>query len=94
MNAGARDKLAPRRRALVEREVAELARDCRRVLVLLERREKYRAAGRDCETILGELGAIVLHLHHHTKGLDEMIDDLSGETDGKSRRPTTLRARR
>ena len=40
---------------------------------------KARALGRDCSDILGELSAIVLHLHAHTKGLDEIIDAVASE---------------
>jgi hypothetical protein len=36
-----------------------------------------RSAGRDSSDILGELSAIVLHLQVHTKGLDELIDQLA-----------------
>ena len=58
----------------VESELAELGEECARVLLLLQRLAKARAEGHD---VLGELSATVLHLHAHTKGLDELIDDLA-----------------
>jgi hypothetical protein len=63
----------------LESELAELGEECARVLLLLQQLGKARAAGRDCSDILGELSATVLHLHAHTKGLDDQIDDLASE---------------
>jgi len=63
----------------VEGELAELGEECARVLLLLQRLAKARASGRDASEVLGELSAIVLHLHVHTKGLDELIDGLPSE---------------
>jgi hypothetical protein len=63
----------------VEEELAELGEECARVLLLLQRLAKARALHRDCSDILGELSAIVLHLHAHTKGLDEVIDRLASD---------------
>ena len=63
----------------VESELAELGEECARVLLLLQRLAKARAQGKDCSEILGELSATVLHLHVHTKGLDELIDDLASD---------------
>lgn len=60
----------------VEAELAELGEECARVLLLLQRLAKNRALRRECSDILGELSAIVLHLHAHTHGLDEVIDGL------------------
>jgi hypothetical protein len=60
----------------VEGELAELGEECARVLLLLQRLAKARAQRHDCSDILGELSAIVLHLHAHTKGLDGLIDEL------------------
>ena len=60
----------------VEGELAELGEECARVLLLLQQVAKSRALGRDCSDVLGELSATVLHLHAHTKGLDELIDAL------------------
>ncbi len=63
----------------VDGELAELGEECARVLLLLQRLAKARALGRDASDVLGELSAIVLHLHAHTKGLDELIDRLAVE---------------
>jgi len=49
------------------------------VLVLLQRLAKARAEGRSTGTILGELGAIVVHLHAHTKGLEGLIDRIESD---------------
>jgi len=40
---------------------------------------KARTKGRDVSGVLGELGAAVVHLHVHTKGLDRLIDELDSE---------------
>jgi hypothetical protein len=63
----------------VERELNELGEECARVLLLLERLTRARAQGRDASEVLGELSAIVTHLHVHTKGLDELIDSLPSD---------------
>lgn len=62
---------------LIQRELDELGRECARVTTLLRRLAKARAVGADVEDILGELGGIVVHLHAHTDGLDELIDRLA-----------------
>lgn len=62
-----------------QRELAELGEECARVLLLLQRLAKARAAGQDTSEILGDLSATVLHLNVHTKGLDRLIDDLASE---------------
>jgi len=62
-----------------EGELAELGEECARVLLLLQRLAKARAHGRGASDVLGELSATVVHLHAHTKGLDEFIDDLDEE---------------
>lgn len=61
---------------LIERELVELDEECARVRRLLQRLTAARRARRDRSDILGELGTSVLHLHVHTKGLDELIDEL------------------
>jgi hypothetical protein len=61
----------------IEGELAELGEECARVLLLLQRLAKARALRKDSGDILGELSAIVLHLHAHTQGLDEVIDALA-----------------
>jgi len=58
---------------------AELAEQCARVVRLLQRLAKARTKGRDASGLLGELGAAVVHLHVHTKGLDRLIDELDSE---------------
>jgi hypothetical protein len=76
-------KAAPALRGLradpLEGELAELGEECARVLLLLQRLAKARARQQDVSEILGELSAIVLHHHVHTKGLDELIDRLPSE---------------
>ena len=62
--------------ALVERELAELDAECARVRRLLRQLAAARRSGTSRDGILGELGASVLHLHVHTKGLDEMLEEL------------------
>ena len=71
--------MKPQRTDPVESELAELGEECARVLLLLQRLAKARAVGRDTGDVLGELSATVLHLHAHTKGLDELIDDLASD---------------
>jgi hypothetical protein len=63
----------------VEGELGELGEECARVLLLLQRLARARAQGRDASDVLGELSAIVTHLHVHTKGLDELIDNLPSD---------------
>jgi hypothetical protein len=62
--------------ALIERELAELGDECGRVRRLLRQLASARRSGSTCDGILGELGASVLHLHVHTKGLDALIDEI------------------
>lgn len=61
---------------LVDRELAELDEECARVRKLLQRLAAARRAGRDRGAIIGELGVSVLHLHVHTKGLEDLLDVL------------------
>ncbi len=63
----------------VEGELSELGEECARVLRLLQRLARARVQRRDVSDVLGELSAIVTHLHVHTKGLDELIDDLPSD---------------
>ena len=76
-------KMAQIRRAQrtdpVESELAELGEECARVLLLLQRLAKARALRRDASDVLGDLSATVLHLHAHTRRLDELIDNLASE---------------
>ena len=60
--------------------LSKLGEECQRVLKLLAQLELAGLKGRQVEDILGELGAAVLHLHEHTRGLDTIIDeDLGGK---------------
>ena len=61
---------------LIERELEDLGSECRRAATLLDRLRRARAAGRDASDVIGELGAVIVHLHMHTKGLDRMLDEL------------------
>ena len=63
----------------VDEELSELGEECARVLLLLQRLARARAQGGDTSEVLGELSAIVTHLHAHTKGLDELIDNLPSD---------------
>lgn len=62
-----------------ENEIAELGEECARVLLLLQQLAKARAMRRDSSEILGELSAAVLHLHAHTRDLDELIDRMASD---------------
>ncbi len=50
----------------------ELRDECQTVVELISRLES-RPTARERDEILGELSAAVLHLHVHTKGLDEFL---------------------
>ncbi len=63
----------------VESELSELGEECARVLLLLQRLARARRQGRDTSEVLGELSTIVTHLHVHTKGLDDPIDNLPSD---------------
>ena len=76
MKATAR-KVRLQRPGLIEGELAELGEECARVLLLLQQLAKARATGRHANTVLGELGAAILHLHLHTDGLEELIEQLN-----------------
>jgi hypothetical protein len=49
--------------------------ECQRVLKLLAQLEMPGLTEAQVEAVLGELSAAVLHLHEHTRGLDEIIDE-------------------
>lgn len=55
--------------------LAELGEECQRILKLLAQLEIAGLAKAQAETVLGELSAAVVHVHEHTKGLDEIIDE-------------------
>ncbi len=63
-------KLHPRTATML----SELGEECRTVLRLLDQLETRGLTGEQAEEILGELSAAVLHLHEHTRGLDEVIE--------------------
>ncbi len=54
--------------------LVELGEECQQVLKLLAQLELLGLKDTQVEAILGELSAAVLHLHEHTRGLDEIID--------------------
>lgn len=60
----------PRRATLLE----ELGEECQTVLKLLAQLELPGLQEEQIEDLLGELSAAILHLHEHTRGLDEMLD--------------------
>ena len=51
----------------------ELREECETVVDLIRRLEARPRSARERDEILGELSAAVLHLHVHTKGLDEFL---------------------
>jgi len=51
----------------------ELGEECENVVKLIRRLEAGPGSARERDEILGELSAAVLHLHTHTKGLDEYL---------------------
>lgn len=53
----------------------ELREECQNVIGLIRRLEAGPSSARARDEILGELSAAVLHLHTHTKGLDEYLCD-------------------
>ena len=65
--------------SFVDGELAELGEECARVLLLLQRLAKARSLGHDNSELLGELSAIITHLHVHTEGLDELLESLTSD---------------
>ena len=57
----------------VETLMRELREECQTVVDLIHRLEARPRSARERDEILGELSAAVLHLHVHTKGLDEFL---------------------
>ena len=51
----------------------ELREECEAVIGLVRRLEARPRSAPERDEILGELSAAVLHLHVHTKGLDEFL---------------------
>jgi hypothetical protein len=58
--------------------LSELGEECERVLKLLAQLERPGISEAQVETVLGELGAAVLHLHEHTRGLETALDEEPG----------------
>jgi len=56
------------------RVLDELRGECETVLKLLAQLEVPGLHADQAEDLLGDLSAAVLHLHEHTRGLDERID--------------------
>lgn len=52
----------------------ELREECQRVLKLLAQLELPGLREEQIEDLLGELSAAILHLHEHTRGLDERLE--------------------
>ncbi|MFN3476950.1 MAG: hypothetical protein ACK4Z6_05290 [Candidatus Methylomirabilales bacterium] len=74
-------KQRPKASSLSPRTVTlltELGEECQRVLKLLAQLEMPGLREAQVEAILGELSAAVLHLHEHTRGLNEIINEDRG----------------
>lgn len=52
----------------------ELRAECQNVSKLLAQLELPSLQEEQAEDLLGELSAAILHLHEHTRGLDEQLD--------------------
>ncbi len=68
--------LSPRIADLLE----ELGEECQRVLKLLAQLELPGLQEEQVDDLLGELSAAILHLHEHTRGLDELLDEGEGKS--------------
>ena len=55
--------------------LTELGEECQYVLQLLAQLEKAGLAEEKVEDTLGELSAAILHLHEHTRDLDNLLDE-------------------
>jgi len=62
--------LDPRTAILLE----ELREECQVVLKLLAQLELPGLQEEQVDSLLGELSAAILHLHEHTRGLDELLE--------------------
>ena len=62
--------LDPRTATLLE----ELREECQVVLKLLAQLELPGLQEEQVDSLLGELSAAILHLHEHTRGLDELLE--------------------
>jgi|Deesub1362A_J573_1020465.scaffolds.fasta_scaffold12551_3 exonuclease V gamma subunit len=63
--------LDPRTATLLE----ELGEECQTLLKLLAQLERPGLQEEQIDSLLGELSAAILHLHEHTRGLDELLDE-------------------
>jgi len=61
--------------------LGEMGEGCQAVLKLLAQLELPSLQEGQVEDLLGELSAAILHLHEHTRGLDELLDK-EGKTAG------------
>lgn len=57
----------------LSRMLEELGDECQRILKLLSQLEMSRLTTGQVEDVLAELTASIIHLHVHTKGMDELI---------------------
>jgi hypothetical protein len=55
--------------------LAELGEECQNVLKLLAQLELPDLQEEQVEALIGELSAAIVHLHAHTQGLDELLDE-------------------
>ena len=53
----------------------ELREECERTVRLIQELEAGPRSAPERDDLLGELSAAVLHLHEHTRGLDEVLCD-------------------
>ncbi len=54
--------------------LAELEETCQQALKLFARLETPGLSEKQVDELLGELSALVVHIHEHTRGLDKIID--------------------
>ena len=62
--------------------LAELGEECQHVLKLLAQLAITGLKETQVEALLGELSAAILHLHEHTRGLDTLLDEDPGASEG------------
>ena len=55
--------------------LTELGEECQSVLKLLAQLERSGLVETQVDDLVGELSATILHLHEHTNGLDEILDE-------------------
>jgi len=56
--------------------LCELREECEAVVGLIRRLEAEHLTARERDDLIGELSAAVLHLHTHTRGLDEFLCEM------------------